>query len=264
MAAGPTYQENQVIMISPTSTHPAFTSIGDFVFRTCTIITDEFRFTMDILANDLQARNVAVVAIKTDWGNTAGNIAAELIRNDPRLNLVIHEEVMETSNDYGPEIAKIRAAGADTVFMIGMYSFYGPFVRQFREVDPSIKLAAVANAYTRQIIELGGVAATEGIIMPVSFYSESDNPIIREFVEEFRKRFGMGPSSMAAQAYDAVGIMLQATKDAGTLNRARLRDAVHNISYPGVTGLITFNEHGDAFKVFQKVVIRNGSFVPLR
>jgi branched-chain amino acid transport system substrate-binding protein len=82
-----------------------------------------------------------------------------------------------------------------------------------------------------------------------------------EFVNEFKKRFGMEPSALAAQAYDSIGILLEAIKDAGTLDRPAVRNAVSNIDYPGITGPTTFDSIGDASKVFQKVVVRNGKFV---
>jgi branched-chain amino acid transport system substrate-binding protein len=144
-----------------------------------------------------------------------------------------------------------------------MYPLYGPFARQYREVDPNIQLMGMSNAYTQQIIVLGG-AAVEGLIAPVSFFAGADNPEARHFVTEFRRRFGMEPSALAAQAYDSVGIFLEAIKLAGTLDRRAVRDAVNRIVYPGITGRTTFDAQGDADKVFQMVVIRDGNFVPFR
>jgi branched-chain amino acid transport system substrate-binding protein len=260
MAASPTYQENQVIEISNTASHPDYSKAGDYIFRNNTVINVEFNAIVDVLANDLNLSKIGVIAIKTDWGNTAGGIAARLINAHPKLNLVAHEEVLETSDDHGPAIAKLRAAGAEAVVAVGMYSLYGPLARQYKEVDPKIQLMGVSNAYTQQIIQLGG-NAVEGLIAPVSFFAGSDDPTTKAFVDEYRKRFGMEPSALAAQAYDSMGIFFEAIKKAGSLDRAKIRDAVANIDYPGITGRTTFDAQGDADKVFQKVIIQNGRFV---
>ncbi|MDR0761375.1 MAG: ABC transporter substrate-binding protein, partial [Treponema sp.] len=174
--------------------------------------------------------------------------------------LVAHEQVLETSDDHGPAIAKLKAAGAEAVVAVGMYSLYGPLARQYKEADPNIQLMGVSNAYTQQIIQLGGTAV-EGLFAPVSFFAESEDPAVQEFVKEFTARFGMEPSALAAQAYDSIGILLEAIKQAGTLDRAAVRDAVNAINYPGITGPTFFDSIGDADKQFQKVVIRNGKFV---
>jgi len=260
MTASPTYQENKVIEISNTASHPDYSKAGDYIFRNNTVINAEFNVIVDVLANDLNLTKVGIIAIKTDWGNTAGSIAAQLINANPKLTLVAHEQVLETSDDHGPAIAKLRAAGAQAVVAVGMYSLYGPLARQYKEVDPNIQLMGVSNAYTQQIIQLGG-RAVEGLIAPVSFFAGSPDPNTKTFVDEFTKRFGMEPSSLAAQAYDSMGIFLEAIKQAGTLDRAKVRDAVNNINYPGITGQTTFDAQGDADKIFQKVIIQDGRFV---
>ncbi|GHV90850.1 branched chain amino acid ABC transporter substrate-binding protein [Spirochaetia bacterium] len=260
MTAAPTYQENKVIEISNCASHPDYSKIGNYIFRNNTVIIEEFKVVVDVVANDLNLKNVGIIAIKTDWGTTAGGIAENYVKSNSKLNLVGYEQVLETSDDYGPAIAKMKAAGAEAIIAVGMYSLYGPLARQYKEVDPNIQLLGVSNAYTQQIIQLGG-SAVDGLFAPVSFFAESPDPEVMAFVTEFKKRFGMEPSALAAQAYDCIGILLQAIKDVGSLDREKVRDAVNNINYPGITGPTTFDAIGDASKTFQKVVIRNGKFV---
>lgn len=261
MAAAAIYQQYQVIQISPTASHPDFSGIGNFIFRNNTVINVEIEAIIDVMVNTLGIRNVGIVSIMTDWGHTAGNIAADLVNAHPALNLVAHERVLETAIDHRPAIANLVAAGTQGLIAVGMYGLYGPLASQFREVCPNVQFFGMSNAYTQQIIALGG-AAVEGLIAPVSFFAGDDRPEIRDFVTEFTRRFGSSPSSLAAQAYDSMGILLQAINDAGTTDRAAIRNAVNNIVFPGITGLTTFDANGDADKVFQKVVIRNGRFVP--
>ncbi|MDR2588354.1 MAG: ABC transporter substrate-binding protein [Spirochaetales bacterium] len=260
MTAAPTYQENKVIEISNCASHPGYSKIGNYIFRNNTVISAEFNVIVDVVANDLKLNKVGIIAIKTDWGNTAGGIAADLVKANPKLTLVAHEEVLETSDDHGPAIAKLKAAGAEAVIAVGMYSLYGPLARQYKEVDPKIQLLGVSNAYTQQIIQLGG-DAVEGLFAPVSFFAQSDDPEVKAFVDEFKKRFGMEPSALAAQAYDSIGILLEAIKSAGSLEREKVRDAVNSISYPGITGPTNFDSIGDADKKFQKVRIQGGKFI---
>jgi branched-chain amino acid transport system substrate-binding protein len=261
MAAAPTYNEYKVLEISNCASHPDYSSMGEYIFRNNSVISEEFKVMVDIIANDLKLSKVGVVAIKTDWGTTAGAIADKFVKESPVLQLVAHEEVLETSDDYGPAIAKLKAAGTQAVICVGMYGLYGPLARQYKEADPAIQLIGVSNAYTQQIIQLGGTAV-EGLFAPVSFYAESADPKTQGFVTEYKKRFGSEPSSLAAQAYDSIGIVLQAIKNAGTLDRPAVREAVQKIDYPGITGKTMFNEIGDASKSYTKVIIKGGRFVP--
>ena len=74
--------------------------------------------------------------------------------------------------------------------------------------------------------------------------------------------FGSEPSALAAQAYDSIGILLEAIKVNGNLDRPSLRDAVNNITYPGITGETKFDEIGDATKNYTKLIVKDGNFVP--
>ena len=65
---------------------------------------------------------------------------------------------------------------------------------------------------------------------------------------------------MAAQAYDAAGIIMEAIDHVGK-DRAAVRDYVESISYNGVGGTITFDENRDAQKVFMKLQIQDGKFI---
>jgi branched-chain amino acid transport system substrate-binding protein len=262
MTAAPTYQENKIIEISNCASHPDYSKIGSFIFRGTMVTAFECKFDVNIAANDLKVKNIGVVGIKNDWGHVAGLICSDLINEDPNLNLVGFEEVLETSDDYSPLINKMKAGGAEAIIIMGSYSIYGTLARQYKEVDPNIKFICSTNAFTQQLIDIGG-QAVEGLITAATFYSESDDPETKAYVTEFTRHFGMEPSSLDAMAYDCVGMVLQAIKEAGTLNRDTVRDALAKVNYNGVTGRARFDENRDVEKDLIKVVVRNGRFVPL-
>ena len=260
MVAAPTYQENKLIQISNTASHPDYSSIGNYIFRNNSVISSEFKVIEELLVNDLKIEKVGIVAIKTDWGNTAGSIAADIFSSNPNLTLVAHEEVLEGSDDYSLAIAKLKEAGAEAVISVGMYSLMAPLARQYKAVDPDIQVIGLSNAYAQQLIELGG-EAVEGIIFPVSFYADSDNADVKKFVDAYTKEFGSEPSALAAQAYDSIGILLEAVKQNGSLDKESLRNKLNSITYPGITGQTKFDEIGDASKEYTKLIIREGKFV---
>ena len=259
MAVSQVYQENKVIQISCSASHPDYSRAGNYIFRNNAVYTHEIAPLVDILVNDINVKKVGIIAIKTDWGSTAGPLAAKLVQDTGKLDLVGLDYVQETSDDHRPAISKMIQAGAEAILGLGQYSLYSPLARQYREMDPKIILLGGAAAFSKQLIDLAG-PAVEGLFMSVSFFPQSDDPETKYFVDEFTKRYSMEPSSLAAQAYDSIGILCEAVKNAGTLDRDKIRDAVNTIDYPGVTGRTTFDQIGDGTKIFQKVVVRNGQF----
>lgn len=261
MVAAPTYEENKVIEISPSASHPDYSGIGDYIFRNNTVINAEASAGLDIAINDLGKKNIGIISIKTDWGTKTSAIVKELIEEQAGTGakVVAHEEVMEGSDDYSPAITKLNAAGADVVICVGMYNLLAPVAKQYKQVNPDIALVGFSNSYSQQLLSLGG-SAVEGVRFPVIFFSGSDDPKVKSYVEEYTKKYGSAPSALTSQAYDSVGMLLESIKTVGSTEREKVRDALAAIEYEGVTGHTVFNEIGDVQKTFIKVVIKDGKF----
>ena len=261
MTAAPIYQENKIIEISPSASHPDYSGIGDYIFRNNTVISKEAAASIDIAVNDLGKKKVGIISIMTDWGTNTSSIIKELIAKTD-AEVVAHEEVMEGSDDYTPAITKLNEAGADVVICCGMYNLVAPVAKQYKQINPDIKIVGFSNAYSQQLIELGG-SAVEGVCFPVIFFSESDDPTIKSYVESYKAAYGNAPSALTSQAYDSVGILLTAIKDANTTDSEKVKDQIYKTTYQGVTGEIKFDENGDVDKQFVKVTIKDGKFVKM-
>lgn len=76
---------------------------------------------------------------------------------------------------------------------------------------------------------------------------------------------GAEPGQFPAQAYDAVNIMLEAVATAGPdATRESVRDALAATKdFPGVTGVTSFDENGEALKQLTKAIVKDGTFVPV-
>lgn len=261
MTAAPVYQENGIIEISPSSSHPDYSSIGNYIFRNNTVISVEAAAGLDIAINDLGKKNIGIISIKTDWGTNTSKIVKELVaaKADTGAKVVAHEEVMEGSDDYSPAITKLHAAGADVVICTGMYSLVAPVAKQYKQVNPDIAIVGFSNSYSQQLLELGG-AAVEGVRFPVIFFSGSTDPVIKDYVDRYTAKNGAAPSALTSQAYDSVGMLLTAIQDAGTTDRDKVRDALYNVDYPGVAGKTKFDSNGDVEKSFVKVEVKDGKF----
>lgn len=261
MTAAPIYQENKIIEISPSASHPDYSGIGDYIFRNNTVISKEAAASIDIAVNDLGKKKVGIISIMTDWGTNTSSIIKELIAKTD-AEVVAHEEVMEGSDDYTPAITKLNEAGADVVICCGMYNLVAPVAKQYKQINPDIAVVGFSNAYSQQLIELGG-SAVEGVCFPVIFFSESEEPSIKSYVESYQKTYGNAPSALTSQAYDSVGILLTAIKDANTTDSEKVKDQIYKTTYQGVTGEIKFDENGDVDKQFVKVTIKDGKFVKM-
>jgi branched-chain amino acid transport system substrate-binding protein len=144
-----------------------------------------------------------------------------------------------------------------------MYNLLAPLAKQYKKVNPNIQLVGFFNSYSQQLLTLGG-SAVEGVRFPVIFFSNSTDPTIKTYVDNYKKKYGAEPSALTSQAYDSVGMLLEAIKAANTTDHAKVRDALQKIQYKGVTGNTVFNENRDVVKAFVKVTVKDGKFVEVK
>lgn len=88
----------------------------------------------------------------------------------------------------------------------------------------------------------------EGAIFTDGFFASSEVPFVKTFAESYRTAYGIAPDLWAAQAFDAVNLLLQEMTLRG-ITRAQLRDALFRIeAYPGASGVMTVRRDGNVDK----------------
>ena len=81
------------------------------------------------------------------------------------------------------------------------------------------------------------------------FSPEEERPGVKEFVAAYKAKFGEDPNALAALGYDAVKLIADAAKRAGSLDRTAIRDAIEKTKdYSAVTGQITIDAQHNPVK----------------
>lgn len=255
MAATPIYQDNGLLFMSPACSHVDFTSAGDYIFRNNSLSSVESLYTCDAMVGYHGCKRIGILAGQDDWGLSCGQQCKDILANVDGVEVVAYEEVPLTSDDYSVQIANFEAAKCDGIIMVGTHPLVVPFVKQYRAVNPDIKLGAFTQMYNYQVIELGG-DAVEGIVFGVPYANESTDPDAVKFYTEYEKRFGVLPDSLSAQSYDSAGMIIEAIKAVGP-DRAAIRDYIESIEYKGVVSSLKFDENRTVIKPFMMMVIKD-------
>lgn len=260
MAASPTYQEAGIVEISPSASHPDYSSEGDYIFRNNTVINVEAKEALEIAVKALGAKKVGILSVKTDWGTATAGIVKDIANEYDGVTVVEHQEIMDGTVDFSPVVTAFNESQPDVVIVVGMYNVLAPFATQYKAVNPDMEFVGFSNAYSQELINLGK-EFVEGVHLPAIFFHGSTDENIRSFVDAYEAKYGSAPSSLTAQAYDSTGIILSAIENVGSADRAAIKDELYKISYPGATGQTRFNEKGDAQKTFAWLKVENGAFV---
>jgi len=104
-----------------------------------------------------------------------------------------------------------------------------------------------------KLIEIGG-KALEGCMYTNHYFYGDPTPMVSNFVQKYKQRYGSIPDGMAALGYDATRVLADAIKRAKKLDGPSLRDAIAATkNFQGVTGTITIGPDRDA--VGKKIII---------
>lgn len=146
--------------------------------------------------------------------------------------------------DYGAELSKMRASGADAVYIFLPGGLGVNFIKQF-----------VGAGLSKDMVLFGpGFSADEDVIRAVGdpmlgvfnasqWAHDLDNAANKRFVADFQKEYGRLPTLYASQGYDAAHLIDAAVRDVKgkTEDKDALRRALKAARFDSVRGAFKFN-----------------------
>jgi branched-chain amino acid transport system substrate-binding protein len=182
--------------------------------------------------------------------------AAELTRSFLRHHLVpsYHFEFEPRQRDYTRLAEKIVQAKAHALVLIAGAEESAQLICAVREKGFDGLVFGGPHMGRRSFLQEAGRAA-EGVIFPLLYIPGGNS---HGFEKKFTARFGSRPDYLAAHTYDAVNLLIAATRQAG-LNRARIRDAVRaQAPWDGVTGNVQWDSLGSNSRAVGLGTVRAG------
>jgi branched-chain amino acid transport system substrate-binding protein len=260
LAMAPIAQQNKIPMITPASTNPKVTEMGDYVFRVCFI--DPFQGTvMAKFAKDtLKAKKVAILRdVKSDYSMGLSNFFEQAFKAGGGEVAVI-QSYSSGDIDFKSQLTAIKAKKPDAIFVPGYYTEVGLIVRQVKELKLNVPLMGGDGWDSPKLYEIGG-DALNGHYFSNHYSAEDKNPGVQNFVTKFKAKFNETPDTMAVLGYDALYVLADSMKRAKSLNGSDLRDAIAATkNYQAVTGNITLDEKRNPTKSAVVLKIDGGNF----
>jgi len=249
------YKEVNLTMISPANTNPTVTDRKyPNVNRVCGrddvqgVVGAEF-------AKSLNVKSVHIVHDKTTYGQGV----ADFFKADAekRGMKVLGFEGTEEKSNFDPILTPIRAKNPDLIYFGGIYDQAAPFFKQAREKGIKARFMGPDGMDSSDLTKIAGKAVV-GMYYTSAAGPASALPKAKQFVDEFKKKFGKNPEPYAAEAYDATAIALKAIETAAKGGKVPAREdvsaAVRKVKHAGITGDIEFDDKGDRKKALYFVL----------
>lgn len=260
LAGAPVAQQNKVPMISPSSTNPAVTQKGDYIFRVCFIDPFQGEVMAKFAFNNLKLKQAAILRdSKSDYSMGLANY---FIKTFEGLGgkIVGDEKYVSGDVDFKAQLTNLKSKHPEFIYVPGYYTEVGLIARQAREAGIKVPLMGGDGWDSDKLTEIGG-NSMEGSYFSNHYTQEDPRPEVQNFIKNYQARFGTKPDALAASGYDAARILFEAIKSTNSIDGQKIRDALATTkNFNGVTGIITINEHRDATKSAVVLQVQGKSF----
>jgi branched-chain amino acid transport system substrate-binding protein len=248
LIAAPIAQKHKVPMVSPSSTNPKVTEIGDHIFRVCFIDSFQGQVMAQFAYKQLHVRNVAILRDKSsDYSRDLADYFSQAFK---KLGGRITNDQEYTSGDidFKEQLVQIRRDKPQAIYIPGYYSEVGLIARQARQLGIEATFLGGDGWDSTKLFQIGR-DAIKGSYFSNHFSAQSPNEHVQRFVRAYRERFAKNPDGLAAGGYDAAMFIIEALKRAKTKDRPGLAQALRSMhSFEGALGNTSIDRQRNALK----------------
>ena len=260
LAAAPICQEGGVPMISPSSTNPKVTKVGNMIFRVCFI--DPFQGKVCAkFAREHESLKASKAAIVTDQGSPYSvGLEDEFEKSFVALGgTVVSKQTYQAGDqDYSAQLTSIRAAEPDVIFVPGYYTEVASMILQARKLGMTQPFVGADGWDSAKLGEIAG-DAINGCFYSNHYSQEDPSPKIQDFIAKYKAKHNETPDALAALGHDSAMILFDAMKKAGTLEGAAIAaELAKTKDFDGITGKISIDAERNAVKPAVMLEMKNG------
>src|SRR5207248_3267484 len=183
--------------ITPSSTNPQVTLVGDYIFRVC--FTDPYQGEMlaNFASENLKAKNAAILKdVRNDYSVGLAQFFTDAFTKAGG-KIVTEVSYSADDKDFKGQLTKIKSAKPDVIFVPGYYTEAGLIAQQARELGLKQPLLGGDGWESPKLVEIGG-SALDGSYYSNHYFVGDPNPRVQDFVTKYKAKYSADPDSIAA------------------------------------------------------------------
>ncbi len=243
--AAPIAQAKGVIAFSSLSSAAGLSQIGDFVFRAPLPLDVYIPSGITATRAKPGYETAALIYDAADSFSTSSNTEIEKALMASGVEILVTETFETGDTDFSAQMEAIRAQAPDVLFISALgpevvgvltettiYPFNPDHVIGETPDTLIVPDVIAGNPDTVIVPELSADEmqkageAAEGVITFLSWSELSETPGNRDFVANYKSKYGIAPEPWAAQSYATLYILANAIATAGSTDAAAIRDAL--------------------------------------
>ncbi len=263
-------EENQMILVSCAAADAIVNPLAKYVFKTPQKDSQAATW----IYRTMKEQGISKIAILTgnDGFGASGKKQLEELAKTEGIEILANEVFDKQATDLTDVLTKIKATpGVQAVVTWTVVPAQSIVAKNMKQLDMKIPLFQSHGFGNPKYAEQAGVAA-EGILFPAGRLlvveelpdSHPQKKLLAAYKKDYEAAYKENVSTFGGHAYDALLIVTEALKQAGTTDRAKVRDAIENLhGLVGTAGIFNFSatDHtGLDLTAFEMLTVKDGKF----
>ena len=280
----PAADARDIVFFTPTATYSEVQRLGRSLFNAGVNHRDLVQDVAEQAIVRSGWKRLCILAPQDAYGDEMVKVFIDEIT---RLGgeLIASDTYNTKDNDFGPAIKRLKAAdlkkygklattskkrksaknyipGFDAIFVPGDVEKVALLAGQLHFHGMPVPILGTNALNSPELLRIGG-RSVEGALFADSFFVDSPNPVVRNFVDRYRARFHEAPTAFAAQAYEATQLILEAILKGATTGRA-IRENLQTVkNVQGLSGPLSMNPMGYLERRYALIQVKGGRLMSL-
>lgn len=273
MAMIPQIEAAKVPMIALAGASVIIEPVRPHVFK----VPHSDRMAAQKVLDDMKQRGFTQIALLSDTGGFGKSGRGETLKIAQALQLKVvqDENYGEKDTDITPQLTRIKSSSAQAILVFGTGQAAGIIARNYQQLAMKQPLYTSHGQASKEFVRIAGKAA-EGIRMPSPALliahslpaSDPQRAGSTAYANEYESQTRIDVSTFGGYAYDALFMLVDAIKRAGSTDKQKVRDAIESTKgFVGVSGVYNMSatDHmGLDVSAFRMVEVQGGAFKEVR
>jgi branched-chain amino acid transport system substrate-binding protein len=263
-------EENQMVLVSCAAADAIVNPLAKYVFKTPQKDSQAATW----IYRTMKEKGITKIAVLTgnDGFGASGKKQLEELAKTEGIEIVANEVYDKQATDLTDVLTKVKSTpGVQAVVNWSIVPAQSIVAKNMKQLGMDIPLFQSHGFGNRKYVEQAGVAA-EGILFPAGRLlvvdeladSHPQKKLLATYKKDYEAAYKEDVSTFGGHAYDAVLIVTEALKKAGTTDRDKVRDAIENLhGLVGTAGIYNFSatDHtGLDLNAFEMLTVKDGKF----
>jgi branched-chain amino acid transport system substrate-binding protein len=263
-------EENKVPLVSCAAAETIVNPVAKYVFKVPQKDSQAVTWIYRTM-KDKGITNIAILSSTEGFG-VAGKKQLEDLAKAEGITILANEVYDKAATDLTDVLTKVKGnSSVQAVVNWSIVPAQSIVAKNMKQLGLDVPLFQSHGFGNLKYVQQAGVAA-EGTLFPAGRLlvvdelpdSHPQKQLLAAYKKDYESRYKEDVSSFGGHAYDALTVVVEALKQAGTPDREKVRDAIENLKgFVGTAGVFSFSatDHtGLDLTAFEMLTVKDGKF----